>query len=210
MPVSPHLDTQCSCARSAADDDTAGKRIAHGVGNEIDDEPFEQDRIAHRPGRAVHDADFSPSRRAESENVVPMRMSRGEPRSPRRWARSRRLPACHVEKRVEKVVHRSDRRTDPANEAPCSAASRSAVSCETKRFNACSGCRRSWLADARNRDLKRLASSNARLFLRPPGSSAKALPALLHHSLQPLGPPAPFRRAARRVPACSCETSRPR
>src|ERR1700730_9298386 len=52
----PYFDTQHFAAPTASDDDPATRCIAHGIGNEIEQYPFEQQGVASHPGITSHDA----------------------------------------------------------------------------------------------------------------------------------------------------------
>src|SRR5215468_10154929 len=53
-PTVRYFDAQCLAAAPAADDHAAGRGVAHGVGDEVEHDPFEEHWIAAHPRAVRH------------------------------------------------------------------------------------------------------------------------------------------------------------
>ena len=109
----PDFDPQLALAFAAADQHAAGRRVTDGIGNQVENDPLQQDAVAADPGAAADNAKrqaFFP-RRLGKRRLDPLQQLRhrifGE--------LGREYPGIqlgHVEQRVEQFVHDRERRLD--------------------------------------------------------------------------------------------------
>ena len=165
----PESRVRCPKPRYAAGRPACGSRrprrpagVAHRVGNQVEQDPLEQDEVAAHPGAAGHDP--------QRQSLFARGFGEGGFDSRRAVARSGnsvRLGREHagielgnIQQGVEQLVHGGECGIDARDDPAAFAHWLCARNCATNSPSACSGCRKSWLAAAKKRDLARLASSS--------------------------------------------------
>ena len=159
-PGVPHFDDPAAAPRPSADQHPAAPRIAQGVGDQVLDDPSQEQRIGrHHPPRAEMPELQSPLGRAL--RLLPDQ--RGDERVDRKGLEVRRHHAGvelgEVEQRAQEVLERRQAPVRLIDEIPRRAAQVEADSADSASRAAFSGWRRSWLIEVRTEDLRRLAAS---------------------------------------------------
>ena len=112
------VDAQLIAAAAAADHDAALFRVAHGVGDKVEQDALQQDRVARHPGVARDNAQAEPLlARRVGEGGLDAIEQPGERELGEVGLEDAGLELGHVEQRLEQVVHRSDRGVDAADQA---------------------------------------------------------------------------------------------
>ena len=112
-----HLDSQPIAAAAGTDHDAAALRIAHRVGNQIEQDALQQEAIAAHPGGAGQDAQTQRFRAGiGGEHILQLAQQRIDRKRGDVGLDGAGIELGDVEQRVEQLVHRGDRRADPGDD----------------------------------------------------------------------------------------------
>src|SRR5262245_14642932 len=117
-PGIPDFDTQEIRAATAADDNPTLERVAQSVGHQIEEDPFEQDKVAADPGRVGYDPQAQPSLSRHCRKRHPDPLQQLSDREFRNgWCKNASVELGNIQQRIEQLVHRPGGNIDLLDEA---------------------------------------------------------------------------------------------